>query len=315
MKRKLLQSNLTIFSLLLFCMTCFHTFGQTKKISMQGFLKDANGKAIDDGNQSLNFKIYTVASGGTAIWSEVQSIKVFGGVYSAQLGSITDISALAWDVPYFVGVTVQGTELSPRTELTYAPYSFGTNKAQEVVCSGAVGDVKYSVLNPTQFAAANGSCWVAMDGRNIAGSKLATITGMTTVTNAGGLFLRGQEFSNSGDYDPDRNSGSPISQVQSEAFAGHSHSFSGSTSNNNTTPYNSLTYFYDIWTGDGAFRPGGTRTESFEDGRGNPDRFLFTNTIDISGNHAHSFSGNTNTTGSNETRPDNLNLWTYIRIN
>lgn len=305
MKQKLLQSNLIIFTLMLFCLTCFTTFGQTKKISMQGFLKDANGKAIADGPQSLTFKIYTVALGGTAIWTEVQPITISGGVYSAQLGSVTNISTLAWDVPYFVGVTVQGTELSPRTELTYAPYSFGTNKAQEVVCSGAVGDVKYSILNPTQFADVNGPCWVPMDGRSMTGSKLATILGGSTVPNAGGLFLRGQESANgSTDNDPDRTLSSTIAILQNDTFKSHAHTGNTSSAGQHQHNISYNTRRLNNWRvadGNSSIDFGGVNIDT---GSG---------ITDSNGLHTHSLTIDSN--GTAETRPKNLNLWTYIRIN
>jgi hypothetical protein len=291
----------------IFCLTLFifsATAQQTKKISVQGFLKDANGKAVADGSQEITFKLYTIESGGTAAWTEVQTLNVFGGVYSTQLGKTTSLENLNWgSSTYYVGVTVQGTELTPRTELTFAPYSLGSpfaQKSQEVVCSGAVGDVKYSILNPTQFAAVNGSCWVAMDGRSIAGSKLATITGLSTVTNAGGLFLRGQEFSGqTANNDPERDSNSAIATIQDQSFLSHGHSGTTDTRGGDylgTFLYNSL-YSYN---------------GPFEEGKGNPD-YGYNSTAAYAPTHAHNLNINAN--GGNETRPKNLNLWTYIRIN
>jgi hypothetical protein len=277
-------------------------YSQSKKISMQGFLKDANGKAVADGDQSLTFKIYTTVSGGVAIWSEDQTLKVFGGVYSAQLGKNVDIATLAWDVPYYVGVTVQGTELSPRTELTYAPYSFGTNKAQEVVCSGAVGDVKYSILNPTQFAAVNGSCWVPLKGGSIAGSKLATITGNPNLPDVGGLFIRSQEFPGAANQDPDRDSNSAIANFQDQAFLSHSHTGSTSTDGSHSHSF-SEEGVYD-------YNCSGTGCSSND-----REYYPTTNggTTSTAGAHTHTLT--INNTGGTETRPKNLNLWTYIRIN
>ena len=194
MKRKLLQSNLISITLMLFCVTCFNTFGQqSKKISLQGFLKDANGKAVTDApDYKITFKLYTTLSGGTAAWSEDQILNVSGGVYSTQLGKTVPLESLSWgSSTYYVGVNIGTVELSPRTELTFAPYSLGSpfaEKANFVVCSGALGDVKYSVLNPQQFALVNGSCWVPMDGGNMSNSKLAAIIGGSTVPNASGLF-------------------------------------------------------------------------------------------------------------------------------
>lgn len=294
---------------------------QTKKISLQGFLKDANGKAVADGSQSMTFKLYTTATGGTAEWSEDQTLNVFGGVYSTHLGTntnnapggVTDFGNLSWGAKtYYVGVTVQGTELTPRTELTFAPYSLGSPKAQEVVCSGAVGDVKYSILNPTQFAAVNGNCWVPMDGRTMVGSKLAEIIGGSSVPNAGGLFLRGQESQNgSTDNDPERTSASTIATLQDQQFLSHGHTHSLNASGNTSTNGNH-THGYE-------------RTSEYVDDNdggsdhGNPNSTEFSKQTDAAGDHSHSFSvtvtGSVNNNGGNETRPKNLNLWTYIRIN
>ena len=308
------------FSLLSFFISCIVSLSanaQTKKISLQGFLKDANGKAVADGIQALTFKIYTVASGGTALWSEDQSLKVVGGVYAAQLGSVTDISALSWNVPYFVGVTVQGVELTPRTELTYAPYSFGTNKAQiaqEVICSGAVGDVKYSILNPTKFKDVNGDCWVPMDGRNIASSKLAVIMGVTNVPNGGGLFLRGQENSNT-DFDADRNNSSAIATLQDQATQTHQHDFSGTTSPMNESP---TKVYYSIFNRSGWSIPLPADVDNYRlqygGNSGGDGLFPVFKNIDLRGTFTGT-TGSSNTGTGPETRPKNLNFWTYIRIN
>jgi hypothetical protein len=306
MKTRLQHTRTILLSI--FCLTLSIVSAnaqQTKKISLQGFLKDANGKAVADGKQEIIFKLYTTPTSGTAEWTDTQTVNVFGGVYSTHLGSATNpVEGLNWgSSTYYVGVTVQGTELTPRTELTFAPYSLGApfaQKSQEVICSGAVGDVKYSILNPTQFTAANGSCWVPMDGRNIAGSKLATITGLTTVTNAGGLFLRGQEFTGqSANHDPERDSNSSIATFQDQSFLSHGHSGTTDTRGGDylgSFLYNSL-YSYN---------------GPFEEGKGNPD-YGYNSTAAYAPTHAHNLNINAN--GGNETRPKNLNLWTYIRIN
>ena len=306
MKRKLLQSNLIIFSVMLFCMTCFNTFGQqVKKISVQGFLKDGTGKAVTDGNQEITFKLYSTETGGTAAWTGTQTVKITGGVYSAYLGTATNpIESLNWgSSTYFVGVTIGTDELTPRTELTFAPYSLGSPKAQEVVCSGAVGDVKYSILNPQQFAAVNGSCWVPMDGGGMSGSKLAAIIGRANVPDASGLFLRGQESqSGTTDNDPGRNSGTTIATLQSDVFASHNH-----TGNTNSAGEHSHTYTdYYPNTYQWNVQDGSTGTYLHKQ-----TNSVYTNTTSYSGNHNHTITAD----GGSETRPKNLNLWTYIRIN
>ena len=315
----------------IFCLTFFIFSAtaqqQTKKISLQGFLKDANGKAVADGSQEITFKLYATATGGNAEWTDTQSINVFGGVYSTHLGSATNpVEGLNWgSSTYYVGVTVQGTELTPRTELTFAPYSLGSPKAQEVVCSGAVGDVKYSILSPSQFTAVNGNCWVPMKGGSIAGSKLATLTGMTNIPDVGGLFIRSQEFSGGANQDPERDSNSAIATFQDQAFASHGHSHSLSASGN-TSDAGSHVHDIKINAGlnsVGGFLPGGTPYASASAAirvgdRGAVDITYFPY-MNSGGNHSHnvnvSVSGSISNNGGNETRPKNVNLWTYIRIN
>jgi hypothetical protein len=291
---------------------------QIPKIALQGFLKDATGKALADGTQAITFKLYNTATGGTAEWTDTQTINVFGGVYSTHLGSATKpLDALNWGAAtYFVGITVQGTELSPRNELTFAPYSLGSPKAQEVVCSGAVGDVKYSYLDPTQFAAVNGECWVPMDGRSITGSKLASITGLATITNVGGMFLRGQEM-NGSNNDPDRTESSPILSIQTPAVGSHKHTMTGITLNYNDT-YTSYIERgpYDSGVSDDITLPeNGTSSyiklnlhTGSSRGAMKISNSLATKTLSLTGLSVSSG-------GQTETRPTNINLYTYVRIN
>lgn len=319
-----------IISFLCFSLFFTEVSAQSKKISIQGFLKDANGKAVDNGTYSITFKLYDVESGGAALWTEINpTVNVFGGIYTVKLGAITNISTLAWDVPYFLGVTVQGTELSPRTELTYAPYAIGVanavsattaqtaltaikaDTAKVVLCSGAVGDIKYSILNPTQFAARNGNCWVPMDGRNIFGSKLATDLGTNVIPDAGGMFLRSQEFSGSPNIDPDRTTNSAIAVVQAQAFLLHNHSSTASNAGNHSHSNNA-----DGNTV-GLAKLGYNETPTGFDNSGASPEMDLKNvdslSINSAGDHTHTITvGNA---GGTETRPINLNVWTYIRIN
>lgn len=305
-------------TLFILIIACFDVSGQqTKKISLQGFLKDANGKAVADGSQEIIFKLYTQESGGTAAWTESQTLNVFGGVYSTHLGKTVTLENLNWGAStYFVGVTVQGTELTPRTELTFAPYSLGSPKAQEVVCSGAVGDVKYSILNPTQFATVNGTCWIPMDGRSMVGSKLAGIIGGSNVPDGGGLFIRAQETETSTN-DPDRTKSSTIATVQGDDNKTHNHSYSASVSVSGYTTSDgehNHTYTDNYFVATNRSQTGAA-ANSIGYGAGQ------TLTTADAGSHQHyvslsgSASGTTSDTGATETRPKNMNFYVYIRIN
>jgi hypothetical protein len=93
-------------------------------MSYQGVLMDNAGVLLPDGNYGLTFRLYTVASGGVAIWTETQSpVALSRGGFSVILGSVASLGGLAFDVPYWLGITVGGGgELSPRVALASSPY-------------------------------------------------------------------------------------------------------------------------------------------------------------------------------------------------
>jgi hypothetical protein len=92
-------------------------------MSYQGVLTDGAGSPVPDGSYDIAFSLYTVVSGGTAIWTETQSVQVTGGIFSVILGSQAPLT-VAFDQPYWLGVSVDGgQEFSPRRELTAAAYS------------------------------------------------------------------------------------------------------------------------------------------------------------------------------------------------
>ena len=57
--------------------------------------------------------------------------------------------------------------------------------------TGGIGDVRWSILDEPLFQAQNGAYWVLADGRSIANTPLAQLTGMTTVPDMRGVFPRG----------------------------------------------------------------------------------------------------------------------------
>ena len=51
-------------------------------INYQGYLTDSGGNPVADGDYSITFSLYTVASGGSSEWTETQTVTVAGGVAS-----------------------------------------------------------------------------------------------------------------------------------------------------------------------------------------------------------------------------------------
>ncbi len=95
--------------------------------SYQGVLTDGAGTHVTDGDYAITFRLYDVASGGAALWTETQpAVPVAAGLFSVLLGSSTPIT-LAFDQPYYLGIQVGASEeLSPRTPLSSVPYAMAT---------------------------------------------------------------------------------------------------------------------------------------------------------------------------------------------
>ena len=265
------------------------------RVSMQGTLKDANGAAAKDSVYNLTFKLYNQAVGGTVLWSESASVEVSGGIYSHYLGSVVPLNTSDFSSTLFLGVVVGSIELSPRTELSYAPYAFAVFNSE---CSGSLGDIKYSMLNPAQFALENGSCLVPMDGRSIAGSALGNLMNINAIPDGGGLFLRAQEFPGMADRDPNRTPSSPIAVLQDQAILSHGHSLSDPGHGHNFND-NYRQHAGEQYPVAGPISLG--------------SRDALASMTNSTNNASTGIS--INSAGGTETRPINVNAWIYIRIN
>ena len=101
------------------------------KLTYQGVLTNTSGQIVPDGAYPLAFKLYDgPALAANTIWSgAAQQVTVSKGIFTATLaGGNPDLGTVSFDRPLFLGITVAGgVELTPRIELTAAPYSMGTN--------------------------------------------------------------------------------------------------------------------------------------------------------------------------------------------
>jgi hypothetical protein len=129
-----------------------------KTISYQGVLTDAGGTPVADATYTLTLKLYTTATGGSALWTEAQSAVTSKGIFSVVLGTVTSLDC-AFDKAYWLGVAVGGAaEMTPRVRLTASPYSFHSVNADTArwvnVNFGATG----SVASGTPLG--NGPGWI-----------------------------------------------------------------------------------------------------------------------------------------------------------
>jgi hypothetical protein len=112
------------------------------QISFQGKLTNPDGTNVTNGTYSITFNLYTVASGGSAIWTETQgSVSVTDGIFQVNLGSVT---SLPGSVDFnsgsvYLGVKVGADpEMTPRILFTASPYAFNSDKLGGIAASGFV---------------------------------------------------------------------------------------------------------------------------------------------------------------------------------
>lgn len=100
-------------------------------INFQGKLYDSQANPLT-GKYEITFRIYDIDEGGTALWTETDSVSCDEGLYSIILGLLTPMT-LDFNGQYWLGVQVTGDdELSPRYRLASVPTAFRAQIADQV---------------------------------------------------------------------------------------------------------------------------------------------------------------------------------------
>lgn len=96
------------------------------RIAFQSKLIDPATNNPKNGTFSMQFKIYNVPTGGSALFTETQSVAVNNGVFAVQLGTAALLSAdLFSGASAYLGVTIGAdSEMLPRQPLSMSPYAF-----------------------------------------------------------------------------------------------------------------------------------------------------------------------------------------------
>lgn len=122
----------------IFVSRAYAAVGINKQINFQGKLVNSNGTNVTDGGYSVVFSLYNVASGGSAIWTETDTVTTTTGIFQVALGATT---AFPGNVDFnsdslYLGIKV-GTdaEMTPRIRFAAVPYAFNAAALDDVVAT------------------------------------------------------------------------------------------------------------------------------------------------------------------------------------
>lgn len=125
--------------------------GINTQFPFQGRLTNSDGTVVADDDYDVTFRIYTVDTGGSEIWTEdhtgANNITTVDGIFNVMLGSLTSLSGIDFNQDeYWLGVTVESDdEMEPRIRLGAAPYAFnsdsidGISSEEFFILNGQVG--------------------------------------------------------------------------------------------------------------------------------------------------------------------------------
>lgn len=116
--------------------------GINDQISFQGKLVNTNGTNVADNDYSMTFRLYTVASAGSATWTETQTVTVADGVFQVYLGAVTDLpgSADFYTDNLYLGVEVASDgEMDPRIRFASVPQAFVAESVAGLTVTNTTG--------------------------------------------------------------------------------------------------------------------------------------------------------------------------------
>lgn len=144
----------------------------TPQMSHQGRLTDENGNPVADGNYNVQYKLYQVATQGSPVYTESQSVAVKDGLFTTSLGASGYITPSLFSQPTWLEITIEGDTLAPRQRLQGAPFAFS-------LASGAV----------VQGAETLGRTYAGFDNT---GATMTVINNDATATGGHGLLAMNQ---------------------------------------------------------------------------------------------------------------------------
>ena len=94
-------------------------------LSFQGVLIQPDGTVYADGRYAVSVKLFPSAVGGTAVFEDVISTTIVGGVFNLIIGEQEPLDNVDFTQQLWIEIGLPGTTqtaFEPRTRLTTAPY-------------------------------------------------------------------------------------------------------------------------------------------------------------------------------------------------
>lgn len=147
-------------------------------LSFQGVLVNpSDGQAVVDSSYTFIFSIYNVDTGGSALWTETQTLTTSQGQYSAILGSVFPID-ITGSENYWLGIQVDPSPELGRVQLTSSAYLLDDDL--EDLADGTLsgtGRVANSATTSTNANTADAIVSRDASGNFSAGTITANLTG------------------------------------------------------------------------------------------------------------------------------------------
>ncbi|MEZ5326893.1 MAG: hypothetical protein R3F19_17730 [Verrucomicrobiales bacterium] len=282
---------------------CFVIAGDSG-INYQGELRNADNQPISDGEYKIRFRIYPSAENSNPLWEATENaVQTSNGSFNVEIGADDPAfhQAISNSEAPHLGIKV-GTnpEIQPKQKFTAAPIAIQSHRVKE----WAIGSIQMSLLTEEQFITIAGDHWVLADGRSVNGSQWHAVTGKSVVPDLRSRFIRMAKTS------------SKVGILENDSTAANGLAVavntSGGSKNTATTGAHSHAQYVTANAGTSAIR----RDWS---GDGNSSRYPQGLNTGSAGDHKHSVNidhaHSTAITGDVETRPSNISVNYFLKIN
>ncbi len=150
---------------LVFLLLCLCGLGRAALLPWQGLALEASNRPLADGSHAANFALYSTAVGGSALWSESQTVTTSGGRWACQLGSVTPLDSTLFDGrDLYLEASLDGKSF-PRQRLGAVPFARGASRTDSVVPARRADTARYAAKGDSGRAVRHAdTALVARDG-------------------------------------------------------------------------------------------------------------------------------------------------------